>query len=133
MDTTKFRVRDLMQEKVKTVTEKSTLSDTARMMRDLGVSSFIVEKKDEWDAFGIITRKDMVEALMSEPVHEGPLLVEDIMTKPAITVHPELSIYNCLQLMRMVSIRRMPVVEDNELIGIVSNTDLFKRLTEALG
>ena len=120
--------RDLMQADVKTVTEKTSLRDAARMMHEGGVSSLVVERKDESDAFGIITRKDVVEGLVSIEIDDRALLVEDVMAKPAITVPPDLSITHCLQMMRMAGVRRIPVVDAEGLVGILSNTDVFKHL-----
>ena len=120
--------RDLMHEDVKTVTEKTSLRDAARMMHEGGVSSLVVERKDESDAFGIITRKDVVEGLVSLEMDDQALLVEDVMAKPAITVAPDLSIYHCLQMMRMAGVRRMPVLDAEGLVGMLSNSDVFKHL-----
>jgi len=117
-----------MQADVKTVTEKTSLRDAARMMYEGGVSSLVVERKDESDAFGIITRKDVVEGLVSLEIDDRALLVEDVMAKPAITVAPELSIGHCLQMMRMAGVRRIPVVDAEGLVGMLSNTDVFKHL-----
>jgi CBS domain-containing protein len=52
------------------------------------------------------------------------------MTKPAITVNLGMSIYNCQLLMRMVGVRRLPVIDGNQLVGILSNTDIFGKLLE---
>ncbi len=68
-------------------------------MSDAGVSSLIVERNDDIDALGIITRKDIVEVLMSEFETNGrSLRVKDIMSKPSITVSPNLSIFRCFQM-----------------------------------
>ncbi|MBP8129774.1 MAG: CBS domain-containing protein [Candidatus Hydrogenedentes bacterium] len=125
-----LRVGNLMHEGVRTVSEAIPLRDAARFMHDLGVSSLVVEQVDPSDAFGILTRKDIVEALCSEMPGVGPLLVSDVMTKPAITVAPELAISHCLRLMRMAGIRRAPVVKDGRLVGILSNSDVFRWLVE---
>jgi len=128
MDTKAMRVKDLMRKDVKIVDKSTPLLEAAEMMRDFGVSSLIVEPDGEGDAFGIITRKDIVEAIVGETYGETSQLVDDVMTKPAITVDMGLSIYNCQQLMRMVGIRRLPVVDGTDLVGILSNTDIFANL-----
>lgn len=130
MDVTKVCARDLMQKDVKTVTERTTVLAAAKTMRDCGVSSLVVERNNERDALGIITRKDVVAALVDGKTGGGPQLVGEIMTKPTITVSPDLSIENCLRMMRMTGVRRLPVVDGNKLVGILSNTDVFKCLAE---
>ena len=101
-------------------------------MKDLKVSSLVIEPEDDSDAFGIITRKDVVEGLIEDEIGGSVLRVQDTMTKPAITVHETLSIYNCQQLMRMVGVRRLLVVDGSSLKGIVSNSDIFRILTEKI-
>jgi len=130
MDIDKLRVRELMQTDVKRIKQSASISDAAKVMRDAGVSSLVVEPDADGDAFGIITRRDVIEAFLSSTVSGPADLVEDVMTKPAITVNPGMSIYNCQQLMRMVGIRRLPVVDGNQLVGILSNADIFRRLLE---
>ncbi len=126
MDATQVCARDLMQTDVKTVRESDTVSEVAVIMREEGFSSVVVERENERDAFGIVTRKDIVEALDMDDLGEAPRSVEEVMTKPAIAVAPELSIHHCVQMMRMVGVRRMPVVGGDGLVGILSNTDVFK-------
>ncbi len=123
--------KDLMKKDVKTIKEMDSINKTITTMIDSGVSSLVVERNDDNDAFGMITRKDIVEALIPE-IETGveAMLVEDIMSKPVITVNPDLSIFQCYQMMRMMGVRRMPVVDDKELVGILSSTDLFHYLTK---
>jgi CBS domain-containing protein len=132
MDAKKLRVKDVMREDVKTVGKGTTLFSAAKMMRDCRVSSLIVEPEDDGDAFGIITRKDIIQALMADQIGESSCLVEDAMSEPAITVHMGLSISNCQQLMRMIGVRRLPVIDGTQLVGILSNTDIFLKLVERI-
>ena len=128
MDAKKLKVKDLMRTDIKIVDKNTPLLEAAKTMRDLGVSSLIIAPDEEGDAFGIITRKDIVEAIVTEAFDGTLQLVDDVMTKPAITVNMDFSIYNCQQLMRMVGVRRVPVVEGANLVGIISNTDIFQKL-----
>jgi len=124
----KLRVKDLMQAEVRTIPRESPLKAAAKMMQELKVSSLVITPADDGDAFGIVTRKDVLEAMLMDSEGEFSSLVSDVMTKPAITVGPSLSIENCLLLMRVAGTRRLPVVEGDRLIGIISNTDVFDRL-----
>ncbi|MDH4204564.1 MAG: CBS domain-containing protein [Desulfobacteraceae bacterium] len=130
MDVNRIRVKDLMKADAKTVHKDVTLLTAIKMMRDFGVSSLIIEPESDGDAFGIITRKDVVEAIVMDPAGGTSLLVNDVMTKPAITVNSGLSISNCHQMMRMVGVRRLPVVDGSKLIGILSNANIFAKLVE---
>jgi len=130
MDVNRIRVKDLMKADAKTVHKDVTLVTAIKMMRDFGVSSLIIEPESDGDAFGIITRKDVIEAIVMDPAGGTSLLVDDVMTKPAITVNSGLSILNCHQMMRMVGVRRLPVVDGSKLIGILSNANIFAKLVE---
>jgi len=130
MDAKKLRAKDFMQTDVKTVHKGVTLLAATKMMRDFGLSSLVVEPDDDGDAFGIITRKDIVEAIVVDANGWESLTVDDLMTKPSITTNSSLSISHCYQLMRMVGVRRLPVVDGTNLVGILSNSDIFVKLTE---
>ena len=130
MDVNITKVKDLMQTDVKTVHKEVKLLTATKMMRDLSVSSLVVEPENDGDAFGIITRKDIVEAMVMDSTGGISLVVDDIMTKPAFTINPGLSIPNCHQMMRLVGVRRLPVVDGDRLVGILSNADIFAKLIE---
>ena len=132
MDANRIRVKDLMNADAKTVNKDVTLFTAIKMMHNFGVSSLIIEPESDGDAFGIITRKDVVEAIVMDPAGGTSLLVDDVMTKPAFTVDSGLSISNCHQMMRMVGVRRLPVVDGFKLIGILSNANIFEKLVEDL-
>jgi signal-transduction protein with cAMP-binding, CBS, and nucleotidyltransferase domain len=130
MDVNITRVKDLMQTNVKTVRKDVKMLAATKMMRDFNVSSLVVEPEDDRDTFGIITRKDIVEAIVMDPTGGISLTVDDVMTKPALSVSSGLSISNCHQMMRMVGVRRLPVVDGKKLVGILSNADIFIKLVE---
>jgi signal-transduction protein with cAMP-binding, CBS, and nucleotidyltransferase domain len=132
MDVNITRVKDLMQTDVKTVRKDVKLLAATKMMRDFNVSSLVVEPEDERDTFGIITRKDIVEAMIMDPARGVSLAVDDVMTKPALSVGSGLSISNCHRMMRMVGVRRLPVVDGTKLVGILSNADIFAKLVEKI-
>ena len=131
MDFKNLCAEDLMKKEVRTVKEMDSIDKAIRTMNELGLSSLVVERKDDNDAFGIVTRKDILEALVIGIGSDGgAILVEEIMSKPTITVNPELSISQCYHMMRMMGVRRMPVVDNKKLVGILSSTDLFHYLTK---
>jgi len=125
MNPKKTQIKDIMQPQVKTISAKTPIEKAAQMMYEQKVSSLIIEPADERDTFGILTRKDVIEALIIDRMLEFPQLVEDVMSKPAITASGNLSIENCMKLMRMAGTRRLPVVDGTKLTGIISNTDIF--------
>ena len=128
MNSKTVKVGDFMNRDVKTIDKNTTIIAAGKQMIEKHVSSFIVPPDNEHDAFGIITRKDVVENLITAGVGEIAVKVKDVMTKPSITVSPQLSLYNCHQMMLMVGVRRMPVVDGDKLVGIISNSDILKNI-----
>ena len=132
MNIKSMKVSDLMNRDVKVIDKNTSIISAAKQMMENHVSSFIVMPDDPHDAFGIITRKDVVETFINAGTVDTSIMVKDIMSKPSICVHPELSIYNCYQMMQMVGVRRMPVTEGIKLVGIISNTDILKNIVQGV-
>jgi CBS domain-containing protein len=122
------KVSDMMNRDVKYIDKNTTIISAGKQMIEKHVSSFIIKPDNPMDAFGIITRKDVVGALINAGTGDTGILVKDVMIKPCLTVHPELSISHCHQMMLMVGVRRMPVAEGTNLVGIISNSDILKNI-----
>ncbi|MDZ7641742.1 MAG: CBS domain-containing protein [Desulfurivibrio sp.] len=132
IDIKKLRVRDLMQPEVLTIDREAALDEAARLMHDKKCSSLVIPPADDSDAYGIVTRKDLLNIMVLDIQDEFISRVGDVMTKPAITVTPALAIENFLLLMRVTGTRRLPVVDGERLLGMISNTDVFNRLIAEL-
>jgi CBS domain-containing protein len=130
MEIYNLTAKDLMRSDVKRISKNKTLAEAVALMGNFKVSSLIIEPENENDACGIITGKDIVEVLFSEGIGWKSLLVEDVMSKPAITANANLSIANCQQLMRIVGVRRLPIVDGDKVVGVLSYMDIFKKLLE---
>ncbi len=130
MNIKSIKVSDLMNRDVKIIDKNSSIISVAKQMVEGHVSSFVVMPDDPHDAFGIITRKDVVETFVNGGTVDTSILVKDVMSKPCLCVHPELSLYNCFQMMEMVGVRRMPVTEGTKLVGIISNTDILSNIVK---
>ena len=81
---------------------------------------------------GIITERDIIRRVLAgyESIDPKQIIVSDIMSKPLITVGNEASIYDAALIMTKYSIRRLPIPRDNVLLGIVTATDLARRVYE---
>jgi signal-transduction protein with cAMP-binding, CBS, and nucleotidyltransferase domain len=131
MDIKSMKVADLMNRDVKVIDKNTSIVSAAKQMMEKHVSSFVIMPDDPHDAFGIITRKDVVESLVSSGAKDTSIPVKSVMSKPCICVHPELSVFNCFQMMLMAGVRRMPVTEGAKLVGIVSNTDILENIVRS--
>ena len=79
---------------------KKTVADAVRLMREKRVSSLIVNRRGVEDAYGIVTRKDVVNKVVSPGKDPAEVKVFEIMSKPLITVSPGLQLKYCARLFR---------------------------------
>lgn len=122
------KAKDLMTKGVKYIQGDATIKETLIKMKVEGVSSFIVERKDHDDAYGIVTRKDIVTKVVETGRDLEYTKVKEIITKPLLMVSPGLDIKYVVRLMQMANIRRAPVFDGKEIVGILSNTDIINAL-----
>ena len=126
-----LKARDVMTENVVRIDEDSTVIHAIGKMQDKNVSSLLVNRREteiqkpEEDAWGIVTRKDVVNKVIDPGKDPADMQVRQIMTKPVVTVHPGLTLKYCARLMHMTNIRRAPVFDGDDIVGILSNTDIF--------
>ena len=122
-------VADVMTTDVIFIDGKEPVDTAIRLMRKKRVSSLVVNRRNEEDAWGIVTRKDIIHKVVDPGKHPLEVRVFQIMTKPVVTVTPELALKYCARLMNNVGIRRAPVYDGREVVGIVSNTDIFNAIS----
>ena len=122
------KARDIMTKDVKYIQEDAYISEVVKRMKEENVSSFIVERKDNDDAYGIITRKDIISKVVKTGRSPAHTKVKEIATKPLLVASPGLDIKYVVNLMVMANIRRAPVFDGKTIIGIVSNSDIIANL-----
>lgn len=124
-------VKELMHEGCITISSGATLSQAIDKMRNAGVSSLVTEPRWEGDAYGIVTRRDILnKAFVAGPRRENfsETKVYEVMTKPFISVTPGLKAKYAARLMKRHDVHRLPVLEGSKVVGMVSDSDIFKRL-----
>ena len=119
------KAADVMTKGIVAIEGTASVADAVRMMRDKKVSSLFVNRRGHEDAWGIVTRKDVVNKVVDPGKNPGDVKVFEIMSKPLITVSPGLALKYCARLFNSAGIRRAPVFDGKEIIGILSNTDIF--------
>jgi isocitrate dehydrogenase len=119
----------LMTRGVIAVSGTSPLIDTTHLMRSRGITSVVVEPNGTGD-WGIMTMRDVLKKVVREERQLDGLTVEQIATRPLITIGPDLTLKECAALMLEKNIRRVVVVRDGQPIGIISETDIFRYVEE---
>jgi isocitrate dehydrogenase len=106
------------------------VEDALHVMRQKSIHSVIVEPERPGDAYGIMTQRDLLRKIVAADRPLTNISVRDLMSSPLIAVSPETSIRECSQIMLDANIRRAAVMKDGQLVGIVSDTDIFQAVEE---
>ena len=121
-----MKARDIMTKEVIMVDENISVAESVIIMMEKNVSSLIVNRQDEDDSYGIVTRRDVVNKVVAEGIESQGINVADIMNKPLLTIPPGQQIKHIAKLMVITGVRRMPVFDGYKIMGIVSNSDIFR-------
>ena len=123
---TRYKVYDLMTTKPATIGEKETINTAAKKMSEQKVGSLVVVKDNELK--GLITEKDIVIKIVATNAKPEDFIVKQIMTpeKELLTIEPEKDVYTAMILMKDNNVRRLPVVENKKLKGIITMKDILK-------
>lgn len=128
-------VKDVMNTDVKTIDKDSTVQEAAEIMNKFGIGSLIVIKGED-NMVGIVTERDMMSKIVAKAKDSSKTRVSEIMTKKVIMVSPNSDIEDAVHIMLDKKIKKLPVLENNKLIGIVTSVDLCSaqpKLIEQVG
>lgn len=121
------RIRDIMAEELTTVPASSTVSNAAMKMRDGKIGDVLVVD-DRRHVTGILTDRDIVVRALAEHADPDTTRVGDVCSSEVVTIDPDEDVHEAVKLLRHYSIRRLPVVDDGALVGIVSMGDLAREI-----
>jgi CBS domain-containing protein len=120
------KVRDFMTSMIITADVDTLVVDAAKLMAAEDVSSLLITKSDV--LAGMVTRKEVIGAqLLSEESYHS-LCLSDIMTTPVVTIGPEADLGQAISLMNQTGKRHIPVIEGNDIIGLIAATDIIRVL-----
>lgn len=120
------------EEKLVKISPMATVRDALKLMRDNGVRSVIVEKNSDDGAYGLVTFKNILQSIVAEDGDIDLLNVYDIAAIPAIAVSAKLNIKYASQMMVNRSIKRLLIIDNNELKGILTMTDIIGVLMKSV-
>lgn len=117
-----MKVRDVMTDRVDSVTPNASVVEIAKLMRTKDVGSIPV--CDDKKVIGMITDRDIVLKVVADGIDIQSKMAKDIMNSQVITVSPNQDVHEAANLMSEYQIRRLPVVEQGNIVGIVALGDL---------
>ena len=118
--------QDIMTKEVVTISGSATVAEAVKMMKEKKLRALIVEPRSDRDPYGIITETDIVYKVAAFGHDPKAMKVFEIMTKPCITITPNLGVEYVARLFANTRTRRAPVVE-NGLKGIISINDVMHK------
>ncbi len=118
-------VKDIMTKEVTTLDPDKTAFDAAQLMSEKSIGSVVVVIKGY--PVGIITERDIVRRIVAKRASPDLKLAE-VMTKTLITVDPDTSLKEAARIMSKNQIRRLPVLKNNQLVGIVVASDFVRNV-----
>ena len=118
------RVRDVMKTEFDIVDGLATVADALRNMQHIETKALIVRRRNDHDEYGIVELEDIATDVLARNRAPERVNVYEIMEKPLIGVDPEMDIRYCARLFERYQLNRAAVVENREVIGIVSYADI---------
>jgi CBS domain-containing protein len=114
------------------ISPMSTVRDALRLMKENKVRSVIVEKNGNNGAYGLLTFKNILQSIIAEDGDIDLLNVYDIATMPAFSVSGKLNVQYAAKMMINSSIKRLLVIDNNELLGILTMSDIVGVLMDSV-
>ncbi len=121
------RVKEILDEKghdVLQIEADETVFDAVKRMVEAGVGSLLVREGGE--VAGIFTERDYLRRMTLEGRDDKETPVREVMSSPLVVVTPQNTIDECMAMMTDRRIRHLPVVDDGDVVGIVSIGDIVK-------
>ena len=115
-------VKDVMHKNVVVAKEKVTIREASKVMKGYEIGSIIIIEDEKIS--GIVTASDIIKSI-ADGLDVDSTQVNEIMTKNVVTIDPEDTIENTVDIMVENKIKRLPVVEDNKIKGIITASDII--------
>ncbi len=113
-------IRNCMRTDVTEVDGKLDVLAALKIMKEVGATSLIVKRRDENDEYGMLLFSDIAKKVIAKNRAPERVNVYEIMSKPVLTVRPDMEIRYCARLFDNFGISHAPVVENGKIVGIVS-------------
>ena len=124
------KVRDIMQKNVITIENNKSALDASRLLDKNEISFLVIEK--DGDPIGIVTERDIVQKVAAEDIRASELSINEIMSKSFRWVKPDDDIEVAVQKMLNNNIRRLIVLDNEHLVGAITQTDFASFLRNQL-
>jgi CBS domain-containing protein len=125
-----LKTGDVMVREVITIDENASVKEAADIMNQFEIGSIIATRKGK--AVGIITERDLLKRIVAEGKNAKKTRVKDIMSSPLVVITPNTDLEEAARLMFEKKIKKLPVIDQNRLVGLVSLTDIARFQPETI-
>jgi CBS domain-containing protein len=122
------KIRDVMKTDVVAVDEETSVQDAAKLMGERHLGSVVVTKNGK--PLSIFTERDLLSKVIVEGCDLGTAKVGDHASKPLITIAPDFDLREAARIMADMKVKRLLVMENEELVGIFTAADLAMALVK---
>ena len=119
-----IRVRDVMKSEVDVVDGMLTVTEALNSMKYPDTRTLIVDKRHEDDEYGVVMFRDMAKKVLARDHSPNRVNIYEIMSKPVLSVHPDMDIRYCTRMFDRFGLSRAQVLEHQKIIGLVSYSDI---------
>lgn len=120
-----MKIEEIMVKKLESVEANAPVYDAIEKMVDRRIRSILVKPKDEKDVYGVVTVRDIVFKVIGKNLDPNKIRVEEIASKPVISIDKDMDIAHVISLMNKFNIARVFVSEGKEIIGVASILDIM--------
>ena len=124
------KARDIMTGGVECVSANETLVEAARKMRDLDVGALPICGEDN-RLQGMLTDRDIVVKCLAEGGDPKSVRAAELGTGKPVTIGADDSVEEALATMKKYQVRRLPVIDGHDLVGVISQADIARSMPEA--
>lgn len=117
-------VKEAMKTNLVMVEPTTTVLEAAKRMKKNKIGNVLVVEKKQ--PVGILTESDILKKVVAEGKNAGKVLVEEVMSTPVVVANPYISLEEAMKTMSKCNIRRLPVIENGELIGVITQKDISR-------
>jgi len=124
------QIRDIMEKNVVTIEDDKTALDAAHLISEKDVSFLVIMKNNIPN--GVLSESDFVKRLAADDKKASEVIVSEIMSSNFRWVKPETEIEDAIQKMLNNNVRRLVILDNNKLVGVITQTDLTGFLRDKL-
>ncbi len=118
-------VREVMNGNFETIDGLLTVHEALAIMKDKKAACLIVRKRNEHDEYGIVLPADIAKKVLGQDRSPERVNIYEIMTKPVISVSPNMDVRYCARLFDRFGLALAPVIENDQVLGVIGYNDII--------